>query len=63
MKEIDSSFSFLVWGGVGASVFLTDATAVYAGYRLEHDSNGDTSRPNRGGEAHVAGAGVSYYFR
>jgi len=56
VKEIDSSFSFLVWGGVGASVFLTDATAVYAGYRLEHDSNGDTSRPNRGGEAHEAGA-------
>ena len=63
VKEIDSSFSFLVWGGVGASVFLTDATAIYAGYRLEHDSNGGTSRPNRGWEAHVGVVGVSYYFR
>jgi len=52
VKEIDSS----------ASVFLTDATAVYAGYRLEHDSNGDTSRPNRGWEGHWAVARVSYYF-
>jgi len=47
VKEIDSSFSFL---------------AVYGGYRLEHDSNGDTSRPNRGWEGHWAVARVSYYF-
>jgi len=63
VPEIDSSFSFLVWAGVGTSVFLTDTTAVYAGYRLEHDSNGNTSKPNRGWEAHVAVVGVSYYLR
>jgi opacity protein-like surface antigen len=63
VPEIDSSFSFLVWGGVGASVFLTDATAVYAGYRLEHNSNGNTSKPNRGWQSHTAVVGVSYYFR
>jgi Lipid A 3-O-deacylase (PagL) len=63
VPEIDSHFAFLVWGGVGASVFLTDATAVYAGYRLMHNSNGNTSEPNRGWEAHVAVFGVSYYFR
>ena len=62
VREIASDFSFLVWGGVGASVFLTDSTAVYAGYRLEHDSNGNSSRPNRGWEAHVGVVGVSYYF-
>jgi lipid A 3-O-deacylase PagL len=63
VPEIDSAFSFLVWGGVGASVFLTDSTAVYAGYRLAHNSNGNTSDPNRGWQAHVAVVGVSYYFR
>lgn len=63
IKEIDSDFSFLLWGGVGGSVFLTDSTAVYAGYRYEHNSNGNTDTPNRGWESHVGVFGVSYYFR
>ena len=63
VREIDSDFSFLLWGGVGASVFLTDTIAVYAGYRYEHNSNGNTDTPNRGLESHVGVAGVSYYFR
>ena len=63
VPEINSTFAFLVWGGVGASVFLTDSTAVYAGYRLAHNSNGNTSDPNRGWQAHVAAVGVSYYFK
>ena len=54
MKEIDSDFSFLVWGGAGVSVFLTDTTAVYAGYRYQHNSNGNTDTPNRGWESHDA---------
>ena len=61
--EIDSDFSFVLWGGVGASVFLTSTTAVYAGYRYEHISNGHTATPNRGVESHVAVLGMSYYFR
>ena len=63
IKEIDSDFSFLLWGGVGGSVFLTDSTAVYAGYRYEHNSNGNIDTPNRGWESHVGVIGVSYYFR
>jgi len=63
VREIDSSFSVLLWGGVGASVFLTDSTAVYAGYRYLHNSNGNTDTPNRGWESHVGVAGISYYFR
>ncbi len=63
VREIDSDFSFLLWGGVGASVFLTDATAVYAGYRYEHNSNGNTDTPNRGWESHAGVVGVSYYFK
>ena len=63
VKEIDSDFAFMLWGGVGASYFLTDSTAIYAGYRFEHVSNGNTSEPNRGFESHVGVFGVSYYFR
>ena len=63
VREINSDFSFVLWGGVGASVFLTDTTAVYAGYRYEHNSNANTAAPNRGLESHVAVFGVSYYVR
>jgi hypothetical protein len=62
VREIRSSFSFLLWGGLGASVFVTDSAAVYAGYRWEHNSNGNIESPNRGWESNVAVAGVSYYF-
>lgn len=61
--EIDSSFAFLLFGGVGAQVFVTDATALYGGYRMVHISNGNTSRPNRGFEANTGVAGVSFYFK
>jgi lipid A 3-O-deacylase len=63
VKEIDSAFAFLLNVGAGASVFVTDALALYAGYRLIHVSNGNTSQPNRGFEVHTALIGVSYYFK
>lgn len=63
VHEIASDFSFLLWGGVGGSVFITDSTALYAGYRYEHNSNGNAARPNRGWDSHVGVAGLSYYFR
>ena len=63
VKEIDSDFAFLLWGGVGASYFVTDSMALYAGYRYQHVSNGNTSEPNRGFESHVGVFGVSYYLR
>lgn len=61
--EINSSFAFWLAGGVGASYFLTDTTALYAGYRLVHISNGNTSTPNRGFEADTGMAGVSFFFK
>jgi hypothetical protein len=62
LPEIRSTFAFLLWGGVGASVFVTENTAVYAGYRWQHVSNGNTSKPNRGFESSVAVAGLSLFF-
>lgn len=60
--EIDSTFTFVVWGGLGASFFVTDRTAIYGGYRYEHISNGHTSEPNRGLEINSGIFGVSYFF-
>jgi len=62
IREIDSSFAFLLFGGLGASMFISDKTALYAGYRYQHVSNGNTSQPNRGFEAHVGVAGISFFF-
>jgi opacity protein-like surface antigen len=62
IKEIDSNFAFLLFGGVGTSFFLSDKTALYAGYRYQHVSNGNTSQPNRGFEAHVGVVGISFFF-
>jgi len=63
VREIDSEFTFLIQGGAGLSVFLTNQLAVYAGYRFQHVSNGDTQRPNRGFESNTGVAGVSFYFK
>jgi opacity protein-like surface antigen len=63
VREIDSEFAFLIQGGVGVSVFLTDRVAIYGGYRMQHVSNGNTSSPNRGFESHTGLGGVSYYFK
>jgi opacity protein-like surface antigen len=62
ISEINSSFAFLLFAGAGASVFLSDKTALYAGYRYQHVSNGNTSQPNRGFESHVVVGGISFYF-
>ena len=62
VPEIRSTFACLLFGGAGASVFVTDHTAVYGGYRFQHVSNGHTSRPNRGFESNVAVVGVSFFF-
>ncbi|MBI2218184.1 MAG: acyloxyacyl hydrolase [Candidatus Rokubacteria bacterium] len=62
VREIDSTFTFLVHGGAGFSVFPTDRTALYAGYRFQHVSNGNVDSPNRGFESHGGVFGVSVFF-
>src|SRR5215510_1464190 len=43
--------------------FVPDTMALYAGYRMIHVSNGNTSQPNRGFEADTGVAGISFYFK
>jgi len=62
--EIDSSLAFVLSGGVGLSYFVSDQAAIYAGYRMIHVSNGNTtSRLNRGFEADTGVVGFSYFFK
>jgi lipid A 3-O-deacylase len=61
--EIDSDFSFLLFAGGGGSVFVTDRIALYAGYRLQHVSNGGTDVRNRGFESHTGVVGISTFFK
>jgi hypothetical protein len=60
--EMDSTFAFRLYGGVGLSLFVSDNAAIYGGYRMVHLSNGNTSRPNRGFEADTGVLGVSLFF-
>lgn len=63
VKEIDSNFSFLLIGGVGASYFIGDRHAIYTGWRWTHNSNGDTESPNRGWDANTAVVGISVFLK
>jgi hypothetical protein len=60
--EMDSTFAVRLYGGLGASLFVADNAALYAGYRMVHLSNGNTSRPNRGFEADTGVFGLSFFL-
>jgi opacity protein-like surface antigen len=63
VHEVRSDFTFLLFGGAGVALFVTDRTAVYGGYRFQHVSNGHTQEPNRGFESHTGVVGVSFFFQ
>ena len=62
VEEQRSSFAFLLFGGAGLSYFVTNRTAIYAGYRFQHVSNAYTSNPNVGINSNSGVVGVSYFF-
>jgi lipid A 3-O-deacylase len=63
VREQDADVVFLLFAGVGASYFLTERTALYAGYRLQHISNAGTNTPNQGINSHTGVLGLSVFFR
>ncbi|HEV8438268.1 MAG TPA: acyloxyacyl hydrolase [Methylomirabilota bacterium] len=63
VKEINSTFTFVLEGGAGFSYFVAPGVAVNLGYRFQHISNGNTAPPNRGFNSHSGVAGVSFFFR
>lgn len=62
VPEIDSNFSFLLFGGAGLSYFVSDRMALYTGYRFQHVSNASTSSPNFGVNSNTGVVGLSYFF-
>jgi hypothetical protein len=63
IPEIRSDFAFYLLAGAGASVLLNERTALYAGYRLIHLSNGGIESPNTGFEAHTGVVGITFFLK
>jgi lipid A 3-O-deacylase len=63
VREIKSTFTFVLEAGAGLSYFVTDTVALNAGYRFQHISNGRTSRLNRGFNSDSGIGGVSFFFK
>jgi opacity protein-like surface antigen len=63
VREIESTFTFVLEAGAGLAYFVTDAVALNAGYRFQHISNGHTSSPNRGFNSDSGIGGVSFFFK
>jgi opacity protein-like surface antigen len=57
-----SAFTFVLEVGGGLAYFVADRIALTAGYRFQHLSNGETSKPNRSYNANTGTAGVSFFF-
>ena len=62
LPESQSTFTFILEGGAGFSFFLNPDLAINVGYRIQHLSNGNTSKPNRGYEANSGVIGVNFFF-
>ena len=62
VSEARSRFTFVLEAGAGVSYFLTPGVAINLGYRFQHVSNGNTSKPNRGFNSDTGVLGVSFYF-
>jgi lipid A 3-O-deacylase len=63
LRQANCEVNFLVQGGPGLLVLLSDRTAVTVGYRFQHISNGDTCSANIGINSSAFYLGVSYLFR
>lgn len=63
VKEIDSTFTFVLEAGAGLSYFVTGTVGLNVGHRYQHISNGRTSNPNRGFNSDTGLGGVSFYFK
>jgi hypothetical protein len=57
-----SPFTFVLEGGAGLSVLLTETIALTGGYRFQHLSNAGLQKPNRSYDAHTGTLGVSFFF-
>jgi hypothetical protein len=62
-RQTDCDANFILQGGPGLLVFLSDTAALTVAYRLQHISNGDVCDPNVGINSSAFHLGISYLFR
>ncbi|MGH7265420.1 MAG: acyloxyacyl hydrolase [Candidatus Rokuibacteriota bacterium] len=62
LRQTNCDLNYIVQGGVGGLVPLSERTAVTLGYRFQHLSNGDRCSNNLGLNSSVVHVGFSYFF-
>jgi hypothetical protein len=55
--------NFILEGGPGLLIFLSDRTALTVGYRYHHVSNGSKCTPNLGLNSSLFILGLTHFFR
>jgi len=63
LQQTDCNLNFVLHAGPGILVFLSDRTALTAGYRFQHISNGSQCSFNPGINSSALYVGVNYFFR
>jgi hypothetical protein len=63
LRQTDCEVNFIVQGGPGLLVFLSDTTTLTVAYRLQHISNGGACSFNVGINSSALYLGVNYLFR
>lgn len=61
-RQTNCDVNFVLEGGVGALVFLSEQWALTGGYRFHHVSNGNICSKNLGINSSLFALGVSYFF-
>ncbi|MFH1768951.1 MAG: acyloxyacyl hydrolase [Candidatus Omnitrophota bacterium] len=61
-REQSTQYNFLPQAGIGLYRFINPRTALSFEYRFRHLSNGSLERPNKGIDADLFLAGISFFF-
>jgi hypothetical protein len=63
LRQTNCDVNFILEGGAGAMVFMTERVALTLGARLHHLSNGNRCSDNQGINSIIGIVGISYFFR
>jgi hypothetical protein len=62
LRQTDCSLNYIIEGGPGLLVFVSERAAVTAGYRFQHISNAGVCDQNLGLNSSLFTVGVTYFF-
>lgn len=62
LRQTNCDLNFILQGGAGAMVFVSESTALTLGYRFQHISNASRCTSNLGLNSSMFIVGVSYFF-